>query len=176
MLQWPKILLSAAIHKTSWFMVVDETSMSASFCLSENLDHVHCLLLNYHHSQNSTATVTTLQQVIIGKSLPSNYCRCQNFTLFNAATMRTLLSIASNPKAWLTNKQRRERLFISTVQKTNTAGKNSRKYNNENIFGGIRFRLLTYVTKLHCMVIIHVCMCWNEERKDLSFRNIIVFF
>lgn len=76
-----KILLSAAVHKTSWFMVVVETSMSASFCLSENLDHVHCLLLNYHHSQNSTATVTTLQHAIIGKSLPSNYCRCQNFTL-----------------------------------------------------------------------------------------------
>lgn len=145
-----KILLSAAVHKTSLFTVVVETSMSASFCLSENLDHVHCLLLNYHHSQNSTATVTTLQQVIIGKSLPSNYCRCQNFTLFNAATMRTLLSIASNPKAWLTNKQRRERLFISTVQKTNTAGK-SRKYNNENIFRGIRFRLLDFSGNHTCM-------------------------
>lgn len=56
------------------------------------------------------------------------------------------MSIASNLKARLTNKQRRERRFISTVQKTNTAGK-SRKYNNENIFWEIRFRLLTYVTK-----------------------------
>lgn len=71
-------------------------------------------------------------------------------TLLCAATMRTLLFIASNPKARLTNKQRRERRFISTVQKTNTAGKN-RKYNNENIFWGIRFRLLDISGNHTCM-------------------------
>lgn len=64
--------------------------------------------------------------------------------------MRTLLFIASNPKARLTNKQHRERRFISTVQKTNTAGKN-RKYNNENIFWGIRFRLLDFSGNHTCM-------------------------
>lgn len=127
-------------------MVVVETSMSASFCLSENLDHVHCLLLNYHHSQNSTAIVTTLLSLV--NHCPQTIAAVK--TLLCAATMRTLLFIASNPKARLTNKQRRERRFISTVQKTNTAGK-GRKYNNENIFWGIRFRLLDISSNHTCM-------------------------
>lgn len=64
-----KNLLSAAIHRTSLFMVIVETSLSASLCHSENLDHVHCLLNYRHNYQNSTATVTMSLYALIVNSV-----------------------------------------------------------------------------------------------------------
>lgn len=120
MLQWPKILLSAAIHKTSWFMVVDETSMSASAFLKTSIMCTVFFLI--------TTILKTLLPLSRHYSMLSLVNHCPQTTaavktLLCAATMRTLLSIASNPKARLTNKQRRERRFISTVQKTNSGQK-----------------------------------------------------
>lgn len=144
MLQWPKsyCLLRFTKHHGLW-----------------SLSKPPCLLLSAFLKTSIMCTVFFLITTILKTLLPLsrhysmlslvNHCPQTTAavkTLLCAATMRTLLSIASNPKARLTNKQRRERRFISTIQKTNTAGK-SRKYNNENIFWGLRFRLLTYVTK-----------------------------
>lgn len=143
MLQWPKsyCLLRFTKHHGLW-----------------SLSKPPCLLLSAFLKTSIMCTVFFLITTILKTLLPLsrhysmlslvNHCpqTAAVKTLLCAATMRTLLSTASNPKARLTNKQRRERRFISTIQKTNTAGK-SRKYNNENIFWGLRFRLLTYVTK-----------------------------
>lgn len=128
-----------------------------------SLSKPQCLLLSAFLKTSIMCTVFFLITTILKTLLPlsrhySMLSLVNHFpqttaavkTLLCAATMRTLLFIASNPKARLTNKQRRERRFISTVQKTNTAGKN-RKYNNENIFWGIRFRLLDISGNHTCM-------------------------